>query len=306
LAKYDPVVQIYEEDLPRTLFPLDTNLLLMQRAAAELSEFAYERITHDPDLGTERFLPQTRCYASKSGFHVRRTLKLDPVAEFYLYDVVYRHRVPLRARNTGRRRSFGYEFRSGRMVSSAEQFREFRRAVAKAQKQYEYGVKFDIAQYFNSVYHHDLVAWFRDVAKTDEDAALFGRFFREINSGRSVDFLPQGVFPAKVIGSQFLQFLDHSNRLDSDLLLRFMDDVYIFDDSFESVLRDFQLSSVYSEKGGCRSTGLRPYWGAWMGWTCGARSIVSRFDFFVDALSLFLDRGSTSQTWGIRAKWTLP
>ena len=53
---------------------------------------------------------------------------------------------------------------------------------------------FDVASYFNSIYHHDLVAWFDERGASGDDAALLGRFLREINSGRSVDCLPQGIY----------------------------------------------------------------------------------------------------------------
>jgi DNA invertase Pin-like site-specific DNA recombinase len=63
------------------------------------------------------------------------------------------------------------------------------------------------------------------------------RFLQEINSGRSIDCLPHGLYPTKMIGNNFLYFLDTSSRLRSHAIVRFMDDYHLFDDD-ESVLID--------------------------------------------------------------------
>jgi hypothetical protein len=40
-------------------------------------------------------------------------------------------------------------------------------------------------------------------------------YLREINAGRSVDVLPQGIYPAKMIGNDFLRFVDNHHALKS-------------------------------------------------------------------------------------------
>src|SRR3546814_1260739 len=63
---------------------------------------------------------------------------------------------------------------------------------------YKHSIRFDIASYFNSIYHHDLAHWFESkTGVSAEDSAGFGKYCREINAGRSVDFLPQGIYPTK-------------------------------------------------------------------------------------------------------------
>ncbi|MDD9982565.1 MAG: RNA-directed DNA polymerase [Gammaproteobacteria bacterium] len=172
------------------------------------------------------------------------------MAEFYFYDLTYRYRSTFRRSRSNRRKHFGYRFAKGEMVSPARSYRRFRRAVRDALVEYRYCVKADIAQYFNSLYHHDLVAWFRDYAKTSEDVDLFGKFLRQINAGRSVDCLPHGIYPAKIVGSQFLRFVDNSNRIVARKMLRFMDDIYLFDSSEDVLKQDFhQLQRLLGEKG---------------------------------------------------------
>lgn len=75
------------EDFPRTLFPLTTNKVLVELGHEELLAFAENLIAEDG-----KFLPQRRVYANKDPLHLRRTIKLDPVAEFYFYHIVHKNR----------------------------------------------------------------------------------------------------------------------------------------------------------------------------------------------------------------------
>jgi len=248
VPSYTSTIKYFSTDFPRQLFPLETNRLLIENAGEELGKYFYQKITHRNDSG-ESFLPQVRSHAAKPGYHLRRTLKLDPIAEFYLYDMTYRHRTTFRKSRSKSRQNFGYQFSSGTMISPARSYKQFRREVHEALEKYDYCVKTDISQYFNSLYHHDLITWFGDYAKSEDDIALFGKYFREINAGRSVDFLPQGIYPSKIIGSQFLRFIDDSNRIRAKKMLRFMDDIYLFDNSEDVLKHDFlQLQRLIGEK----------------------------------------------------------
>ena len=249
MPSYNATARYFSADFPRQLFPLDTNRIVIEHAAESIGAIVYDRITHTND-SQENFLAQVRTYGAKHGFHLRRTLKLDPIAEFFLYDLTYRHRAAFRRGRSDRRRNFGYRFVRGRMISPARSYRRFRASVHEALDTFLFCIKADISQYFNSLYHHDLVTWFREHANTPEDAEFLGKFLRQINSGRSVDCLPQGIYPAKIIGSQFLKFVDDSNRLKSRTILRFMDDIYLFDNREDILKHDFhQLQRLLGEKG---------------------------------------------------------
>ncbi|MGB7063289.1 MAG: antiviral reverse transcriptase Drt5 [Candidatus Zixiibacteriota bacterium] len=249
MSSYENTVGFFLEDHPRTLFPLDTNRILVEKAAKEVGDFVYQKITPGKKADCS-FLSQTRAYASKPGFHVRRTLKLDPVAEFFLYDLIYRYRNCFRKNAKDTRLSFGYRFEQGGVISPTESYRLFKAGVHDASKQYQYGAKFDISCYFNSVYHHDLVKWFRDAGAAEDDVMFFDKFLKQINAGRSVDCLPHGLMPAKLVGSHFLTFVDNSNRVNCELLLRFMDDFYLYSDDVNTVISDFvQIQKMLGEKG---------------------------------------------------------
>lgn len=222
------------DDLPRTLFPLNTNKVLVERGAKEILDYAEALVD-----GQGSFLPQRRVYANKDALHLRRTVKLDAVAEFFLYDLIYRNRTRFRKPHTKKRRHFGYRFEDGKPMSPSRSYSEFKRAISSESLLAEF-LCFDVSAYFNGVYHHDLHAWFAALEpENPKDSISFGKFFREINAGRSLDCLPQGIYPTKMIGNDFLRFIEESSMLRSDQIVRFMDDVYLFDEDDEVLQSDF-------------------------------------------------------------------
>ncbi len=222
---------------------MSTTLVVLQKSENVVSDYIYQKILNDSDT-EHAFLSQTRCFASKHGLHLRRTVKLDPVAEYFIYDLVYRNRASFRRDFVATRKSFGYRFENGRPLLPSSSYGEYRQAVLEAKQHYRFGVKFDVATYFNSLYHHDLVGWFSGDGRTSEDVEAFGQFLREANTGRSVDCLPQGIHPCKVIGAEFLKFVDNSMQIKAALLLRFMDDIYLFDDNQAVLNSDFITNPV--------------------------------------------------------------
>jgi hypothetical protein len=249
VTSFAKTVEFYKVDFSRTLFPLETNKVLIETSAAELGDFVYAKITHGKDSAFA-FLPQTKAYAAKAHHHLRRTAKLDPVAEFFLYDLIYRNRRAFPKGPKTRRINFGYRFEGGQPVSPVQAFRAFKAEVQRSLNQYKYCAKFDVSCYFNSLYHHDLVAWFNDAATSDEDAVFFDKFLKQTNSGRSIDCLVHGIYPAKMIGSQFLTFIERASWLSCQLTLRFMDDFYLFSNDLNEVLSDFnEIQRLLGEKG---------------------------------------------------------
>lgn len=223
------------EDLARTLFPLSTTKVVVTKALPEIQQ----HITEILDQKTEdAFLVQQRCYASKTGYHLRRTVALDPVAAYFVYDLIYTHRAKLRIKPSTTRRSFGYRFNAGRPTAPSISYGNFRAAIRGAFPKFKHALAFDISSYFNSVYHHDLTEWFEASIAPGPHAHL-GQFLRQCNKGRSIDCLPHGFHPCKAIGSAFLYGIDNSVQLECALLLRFLDDFYLFDDSEHVLNSDF-------------------------------------------------------------------
>lgn len=228
------------EDYSHTLFPLSTTKLLVESFASDLRGYT----SRNP------FRPQARCSAAKRGFHLRRTVKLDPPSELFIYDLVYRNRKQFRPDHNAARSSFGFLFKDGAPTSSLAAYQAYRSSISEAKARYKYGIRFDISSYFNSLYHHDLVNRFREIGVSEEEVELYGRFLRETNSGRSLDCLPHGLHPCKVLGADFLKFIDNSLRLKSPRLIRFLDDFNVFGDKEADLHADFvAIQELLGDKG---------------------------------------------------------
>ena len=234
-------VNFFERDFSGTLFPLKTNLLLVQKHSAEMSDYIYQRILNDAHP-EDNFLPQQRVYATKPKGHLRRTVKLDPVAEYFLYDVIYRNRGIFRPEVSEFRRSFGYRFENGQYIPVHIAYSNYKQELRNCASHYSHNIQFDIASYFNSMYHHDVAHWFEAKGSvTAVDSGALSKFFREINSGRSIDFMPHGIYPSKMIGNEFLKFIDLYGPLKSKKVVRFMDDITLFDDDPNILKADFLM-----------------------------------------------------------------
>jgi hypothetical protein len=238
--------QFFLSDYDATLFPLKTNRLIVEKYSSKLMEFIQSECFSD-DGG---FQSQHRVFAAKKGWFLRPTVKLDPVAEFFIYDFVYRNRFIFKKSPLPKRKVFGYRIREGTPIPVLKSYSSYKKAIAGCRETYKYYAYFDVSAYFNRIYHHDLVAWCESAGATAEDVEAFGRFLRETASGRSVDCLPQGLYPSKMIGSAFLGFLENSNRIRCGESIRLMDDVWLFDDDPQTVVADFLVAqSLLSERG---------------------------------------------------------
>lgn len=237
----------YLEDQPRTLFPLSTNRVLVEHGEEQIVE-------HIAAIGKgeANFLPQKTVHANKDRYHLRRTVKLDPVAEYFIYDLVYRNRSLFRKPFNDKKKHYGYRFENGRPQAPSESYRDFKLEIWGAGFFADNRhLTFDISAYFNNLYHHDLNAWFSALEpKNPKDSELFGRFLREINSGRSLDCLPQGLYPTKMIGNDFLKFIENYSLLKSDSVLRFMDDICLLDEDESKLISDFDIiQKILGQKG---------------------------------------------------------
>jgi hypothetical protein len=142
-------------DFTGTLFPLKTNLLVAEKHEKEVSEYIYQKIL-DEKQAADNFLPQQRVYSTKPRGHLRRTVKLDPVVEYFLYDITYRNRAIFRPEVSNARRSFGYRFMGGGHISVHNAYKAYKLCLAESNGKFKHNLQFDIASYFNCLYHHDI------------------------------------------------------------------------------------------------------------------------------------------------------
>jgi hypothetical protein len=238
MANHNKVKDFYLWDYEGTLFPMETCRILVENSSDSLSSYIGK--IANPKEKDFSFLSQETVYASKTQHHLRRTMKLDPVAEFYLYEMAYKNRKIFRKSTNTTRENFGYRFFEGEPIGIHESYKEFISKAEELKSKYKYFIKFDISAYFNSIYHHDITNWFSSQKPTQADIELFGQYMREINTGFSIDFLPHGLYPSKMLGSHFLSFMDHSELVKSEHMIRFMDDYMLFSDSKDTLIKDFQ------------------------------------------------------------------
>jgi hypothetical protein len=240
--------EFFLDDLPKTLFPLETNRVLVELGETEIREYVKKCL--DDQEAAYGFLPQKRVFVSKPHGYLRRTVKLDVVAEYYLYDLVYRNRALFRKPHTAHRTHYGYRFESRVPIAPTNAYKGFKGGLAAYGAQYAHSRSMDVATYFNSLYHHDIVAWFHDRNASHEDAEGLGQLLREIVGGRSVDCLPQGLYPAKMIGNDFLRFVEEFHDLKADQVIRFMDDIVLFANDEQAIDDDFQtVQRLIGDKG---------------------------------------------------------
>ena len=242
--------EFYLDDHPKTFFPLATNRVLLELGEPEIREYIDKCLSSDDANSTYSFANQTRVFVSKPNGYLRRTMKLDVVAEYYLYDVVYRNKDLFRKPHQSHRAHYGYRFSQGCPISATEAYKGFKGGISAHLKTYKHSQSMDVATYFNSLYHHDIVSWFHDMKVSDSDAEGLGQLLREISAGRSIDCLPQGLYPSKMIGNDFLRFVDNYFGLKSEQYIRFMDDIILFSDSSEKIADDFQtVQQLLGQKG---------------------------------------------------------
>ena len=243
------VIEFYKQDFSSTLFPLNTNLILIENHLEELNKYVYEKILNS-EMTEHSFLSQQKVYATKPKNHLRRTIKLDPIAEFFIYDVIYRNRTKFRGAVSEERKCFGFKFKDGEAIKLHEAYANFKSDLNSLKEEFSYYLKFDIASYFNSLYHHDVCHWFTSKQVGETDSIFFGQFCREINSGRSVDFMPHGIYPSKMIGNEFLKYIDLNHELKSSKIIRFMDDFILFDNDQNVLKKDFiKIQKLLGSKG---------------------------------------------------------
>lgn len=240
--------EFFLDDFNKTLFPLKTNKLLVELGESEI--ISYIKKCLDVKEPSYSFLHQRRLYASKVSRHVRRTVKLDVVTEYYFYDLTLRNRVLFRKPHVADRQHYGYRFDHGSPITPTSAYKGFRGAISEYGKTYKYSMSFDVAAYFNSIYHYDLVSWFSELKAKQDDVDGFSQVLREINSARSIECLPQGIYPTKMIGNDFLRFIENYFELKSAKIVRFMDDICLFSDVKNDLHSDFQIiQKLLGDKG---------------------------------------------------------
>jgi hypothetical protein len=242
--------EFFEYDFTSTLFPMETCRFLIGKGAVEIYAHIQRCLSKENNDIAYQFLAQTRVYASKPRNHLRRTVKLDPVSEFFLYDVVFRNRAKFRKPFHSDKKHFGYRFEDGKPIPATSSYTGYKKAIVAYGAKFDHSLSFDVASYFNGIYHHDIVAWFANLGVDMDDVNALGTYLRQSNSGRSIDCWPQGMYPAKMVGSDYLRFIEQHHGIKSSAVVRFMDDFVLYSDNQDKLTEDFYLiQKLLGQKG---------------------------------------------------------
>lgn len=224
------LIDFIKDDNVKSLFPLTSNALFIEYGENELKDYVYNNI-FDRKNKLASFIPSPVVYSLKDRLHLRKSLQLDPIATFYFYDFVLRNSNSFIKPLETNRTSYGYGFIKRSPINSHKQYHKFRKHKYSLKEKYKYFAKVDIANCFNSFYHHDIVSFVSSFISQRESEHI-GQFLREGNSGRTINCFPQGIYPAKVIGNFFLSFIENSRDLESSAIIRFLDDIYLFSNKY--------------------------------------------------------------------------
>ena len=225
-------------DHRKWLFPLASVEQFNRLGSDKISTFINDKV-----FGPSDRLPFLRCpveYALKDALHLRKALILDPLATHFLYRFALEHKTHFRLGGSPTRHVYGYGFSRGKPIDSFADYHRFRRRRQVLKREYRHFAHVDVANCFNSFYHHSIVAATEGVLGIDASQQL-GQFLREINGGESINCFPQGSYPAKVIGNWYLGFLEDSAQVRSSVMLRFIDDIALFDNSPARLVEDVLL-----------------------------------------------------------------
>ena len=219
----DPTVKLLESDHSKWIFPLRTPLVF---AAAD-PNMLRAHIRKILDAGQpEAFVPGHIAYSRKDPHHLRRVQVLDPIATFFLYDFVQTHRDAFPRPTLDGRDVFGHFFESKKFVSGFSEYHRFRRRKYELIANYGHFAQVDVFNCFNSFYHHDVTSFVAERVSLPAGEEI-GQFLRELNLGVSIACFPQGLYPAKVLGSAYLSLVETSRKLKAPGLARFLDDIVL-------------------------------------------------------------------------------
>lgn len=239
----------FHYDYNTSLFPMKTTRFLVDHGLNRALDLSKQCV--DSGNASAGFSPQTKAFASKPGYHLRRTVKLDPIAEMFLYDLLFRNRALFAEPKSEDCKHFGYRFdEDDHPLSATESYGGFRKAQAFYENEYEYSLSFDVASYFNSMRHHDIIEWFSLIGAEPDEVKALDVFLEGTAPGRSSDCWPQGMYSTKMMGGDFLRVVEENIGIRAPARIRFLDDFVLFSNSESDLVDDFfRIQKILGARG---------------------------------------------------------
>lgn len=93
--------------------------------------------------------------------------------------------------------------------------------------EYSYIVETDVANYFERIYHHNLIDLLEGLNCDMEIVTALAQLLRKWNEGLSYG-IPQGLWPSDLLGNVYLRYLDFTMKSENFQYIRYVDDIRVF------------------------------------------------------------------------------
>ena len=93
--------------------------------------------------------------------------------------------------------------------------------------EYSYILETDVANYFERIYHHNLIDLLEGLNCDMEIVTALAQLLRKWNEGLSYG-IPQGLWPSDLLGNVYLRYLDFTMKSENFQYIRYVDDVRVF------------------------------------------------------------------------------
>jgi len=125
------------------LFPLSSTVVFAKHGSPAIASYLQNSVFVSKPAVAQTFLPAVRAHALKDQHHLRSTPILDPIASYYLYDLVLRNHAKYQVQPVATRHLYGYVFRDDEPLSPTSQYRKFRDRGYSLKAEYDHFAKID-------------------------------------------------------------------------------------------------------------------------------------------------------------------
>jgi len=197
----------------------------------EYSEFCIEELTKI-DIGSYKWKPSRRFIIPKDEVSYRVITQLDPLDSVYLSAIIkeYGQQIESKRVPQSEKQVFGNRFApssDGLLYKADKQWNKYLKAIKTKSKKYKYIVKFDIADFYNQIYHHTIECQLTECGIPNEVKKSICNFLNIITLKVSRG-IPVGPHSTHIIAELALIPIDNSLRLHGIEYCRYMDDFVAF------------------------------------------------------------------------------
>lgn len=184
------------------------------------------------EIGNYKWKPSRRFIIPKDEVSYRVITQLDPLDSFYLSAIIKEYGSKIEAKRVpvSEKRVFGNRFApssDGFLYKNDGQWKKYWKTIKTKSKRYKYIVKFDIADFYNQIYHHTIENQLIECGFPNEVKNAICNFLNIITLKVSRG-IPVGPHSTHLIAELALIPIDNSLKLHGIEYCRYMDDFVAF------------------------------------------------------------------------------